>query len=169
MKQDNRNPLSVRAGIWAIFLAIILFLVNSRINSSNLNLLSGVLFIGGIILVTYGLTKIDIPEDKGYQKYVRLSNKILLTFVCIFLIVCLIGAVLQFPAYILIILFVLGIIFGVFYVINEWIFYIKTYKYAKKINSKLNSKQKRNQLIFLIIIIVLGLGLWYLINYIILK
>jgi len=169
MAQNNQNPIQTRIGILSIALAIILFLINSKINSSNLNLLYAILFFGGIILATYGLTKVDVKEDKGYQKFIRLTSKTLLIFICIFLILGLIGSILQFPSSILIILFVLGGIFGLWYVINQWIFYIKTYKYVKKVNSKLNANQKRNQLILLIIVIILGLGLWYLINYVILK
>jgi hypothetical protein len=169
VKQSNQNPIQTRIGIIFIVLAIILFLINSKVNLFNLNLLCAVLFFGGIILATYGLTKIDVKEDRSYQKFIRATSKILLVFIFIFLILGIIGLIFQFPQSILVALLVLSGIFGVFYIINQWIFYIKTYKLIKKVNSKLNSRQKKNQLIFLIICVILGLGLWYLINYIIIK
>ena len=142
MKQNNQNPIQTRIGIISIILAIILFLINSKVNLFNLNLLSAVLFFGGIILATYGLTKIDVKEDKSYQKFIRRTSKILLTFIFVFLILVIIGLIFQFSQSMLVVLLVLGGIFGLFYVINQWIFYIKTYKYMKKVNSKLNSKQR---------------------------
>lgn len=169
MVQNNQNPIQTRIGIISIGIAIVLFLIDSKKNSFSLDLLNVVLFFGGTILATYGLTKIDIKEDKSYQKFIRITSKILLIFICIFLVLGIVSSIFQFSSNIIIGLFILFAVFVIFIIITQIIFYIKTYKYMKKINSKLNAKQKRNQLILLIICLILGLIVWYVFKHIILK
>ncbi|MBS3056830.1 MAG: hypothetical protein J4473_05355 [Candidatus Aenigmarchaeota archaeon] len=110
------------------------------------------------------MTKIEIKEDKGYQKFLRGYNKFLLIFLAVPFVLGILSSFLIFPITIVIIFFIL---FGILFVIDialTWIFY-KTFKYVKKANSKLTPKEKRRQAFFLFLIIVLGLVLWCAMNY----
>ncbi len=163
--KDNSNPIHVRIGIGIFLLSLIIGVIGMKTQSNNLIVASFPLFIIGLGVIGFGITRIKI-KDKEYQSFSRNTGKIYLIILPLVIILGIVGVfipALSIPSVIFL------IVLSLFSSIFELYLYYKTYKYIKRINKKLSLKEKRKQIILLIIAIILGLLTYYIINYVLLK
>ncbi len=164
-KKRNSNPIQSRIGVGLFSLGLILGLVGIKINNSLLRTLSGYLWFFGLFFMAFGLTRIEIV-DKVYQKFIRKSNKALLVLFPLAILFLILWGI--FPAIWPVLLAFLVILLFVEAVWRR-VFYVKSAIAIKKAVSKATPKENMRLLIWAIVVIILGLGLWYVINYVILK
>jgi len=166
MKKYNTNPIPARIGIAMFLLAMFLGLVFMNTPNQYIFIFLFVLMIAGLMLASYGLIKTEVKGDKSYQNFLRMLAKISIVFIPLVSILGILGILSVIPIEI-ILTFLMVLLFA--YPILVWVFYIKTFLHIRKTFPKLSYHEKRKQIIYLIIVIVLGLALWYVLNFVILK
>lgn len=166
MKQQDNIPIKTIIGVVMFGIGGLLIYFNRNLTGFLLYL-SVILFYLGLLIAIYGLAKIKIKGDKNYEKFIRKYFKFdLMFFIFLFIFVILaltllnLGFSFSFKTFIIFI--VLYFILLTFLTIRDWIFYFKTYKYLDKSLRKSTKEERRKQIIFCIILIIVGLSVYYL-------
>ncbi|MCX6800564.1 MAG: hypothetical protein NTZ73_00015 [Candidatus Diapherotrites archaeon] len=169
MKEENKQPLSAIVGILLFALGIILPLIGKKIQSDPLQNIGYFVWIIGMLLLSYSLTKFGSKskEDNGYFKALKIFGKTYLITLPLLFIIPILWLLSIIPFTLVLISF--GIILAIWCVVG-FKYWTETAKYGNKyINtkwSKLPKKEKRKQIILIIVMIISGLLFWYLTNYV---
>ena len=164
---DKKNSDSIysRVGVGIFLLSLIIGVIGMKYKTDNLIIASFPLFIIGLGLISFGMTRAKI-EDKEYQSFTRRFGKAFLIIIPLIIILGVIGVFIPALSIIsVIVLIVLSLLLSIFEIYSWY----KTYKYIKRINRKISPEERRKQIILLIIAVILGLLAYYIINYVILK
>ena len=167
MKMDHGYKYrAIGAGM--ILLSVISVLVGEKFNISFFYMLFLPLILLGLSFAHFGFTKIEIPNNKSYEEYLRKTNKIdLILFPITLLILAgssMIAVVFQ-NIWLAVILLIIGTVLAFWFKIT---FYTTS---AKAIDHviKSNEKTRRKAILWIIGILVVSIIVWSLVDIFILN
>ena len=129
MTKNNSNPIHTRIGAGIFILAIIFYFLFRSNQNQYIGSVLFIMVISGLILMSYGLIKIDIGKDKNLEKFLRLNGKIMFVLIPLIVILPILGL---FSIISWILLIALAIIILLILGILRLVLIVMIYKHIKK-------------------------------------